>query len=80
MDYNSEKVPKAKLPRRRKKAAIRAQGRDWYHATIRFFYISRQNPLIAEKRCTFWKHDSMRTVGKIQNNKIFCVREPMYYW
>lgn len=33
------KFVKPKLPRKRKKAAIKAQGRKWYYDTIKLFYI-----------------------------------------
>jgi hypothetical protein len=49
-------TPKAKLPRKRKKAAIKAQGRKWYHNTIKFFYICQKNPFLVEREpiCRFW--------------------------
>ena len=39
---NYSKV-KPKLPRKRKKAAIKAQGRKWYHDTIRLYRITQRS-------------------------------------
>lgn len=50
---------RAKLPRKRKKAAIRAQGRKWYYDTIRFHNILAARGE-AEPICKFWKNDSIK--------------------
>ena len=56
---SEEKYPKAKLPRKRKKAAIKAQGRKWYHDTIKLFNICQKIPRLREKRCKFWVNSSV---------------------
>lgn len=75
MDSTSAKVPKAKLPRKRKKKAIKAQGRKWYYDTIRFFYICQKNPLLAEKECKFWDNSSIKPHIKIVNGNPIVVNE-----
>lgn len=79
-DSMSRKVPKAKLPRKRKKAAIKAQGRKWYCDTIKFFYISLNDPRIAEKRCKFWVNSSIRPHVKIVRGVPFVVNEATRFW
>ncbi len=54
------KVPKAKLPRKRKKRAIKAQGRKWYYDTILFHYICQRDPVLAERKCKFWDNSSIK--------------------
>lgn len=75
MGSMSAKVPKAKLPRKRKKRAIKAQGRKWYYDTIRFFYICQRNPILAEKRCKFWVNSSIKPHVKIVNGVPMIVNE-----
>ena len=50
---------RAKLPRKRKKAAIKAQGRKWYFDTIRLHEICVKNGTCTERVCKFWKTDSI---------------------
>lgn len=80
MDSMFAKVPKAKLPRKRKKAAIKAQGRKWYHDTIKLFYICLNDPRIAETRCRFWVNSSIKPHVKIINGKVLMVNEATRYW
>lgn len=49
----------AKLPRKRKKAAIKAQGRKWYFDTIKLhnIMVSKGN---AEPVCKFWVNASIK--------------------
>lgn len=76
----SKKVPKAKLPRKRKKAAIKAQGRKWYHDTIKFFYICQKNPLLAESVCRFWVNDSLRDQFSMVNGVPLIGKTATRYW
>ena len=39
-----KRLPKPKLPRKRKKAAIKAQGRKWYYDTIKLWLASKDEP------------------------------------
>lgn len=49
---------RAKLPRKRKKAAIKAQGRKWYYDTIKLHNILRRKGM-AEPICKFWVNASV---------------------
>ena len=51
--------PKAKLPRKRKKAAIKAQGRAWYYGTIELYKTCVKNGH-AEPVCKFWDNSSLK--------------------
>ncbi len=59
MDSSTVGVKKAKLPRKRKKAAIKAQGRKWYYDTIRLHNIMAAKGQ-AEPICKFWRNDSLK--------------------
>lgn len=56
---SSTSIKKPKLPRKRKKAAIKAQGRKWYYDTIKLHYILAEKGQ-AEKVCKFWRNDSIK--------------------
>ena len=43
-----KRLPKPKLPRKRKKAAIKAQGRKWYYDTIKLWLASKDEPWFNE--------------------------------
>lgn len=44
MDSDEKYIAKKpKLPRKRKKVAIKAQGRDWYRKTILLYKITQKN-------------------------------------
>lgn len=65
MSKKKEQQYKPKLPRKRKKAAIKAQGRDWYYQTIKLWYASQDNPLLYEPRCKFWVNESVKPVPMV---------------
>lgn len=75
MDSMSVKVPKAKLPRKRKKKAIKAQGRKWYYDTILFYYICLRNPALAERKCKFWDNSSIKPRVRVINETPIVVKE-----
>ena len=79
MDFT---IKRAKLPRKRKKAAIKAQGRNWYHNTIRMFYVLHKlNPTLAENICTFWRNDTVQDgVSIAPNGAPMMVPKPKRYW
>ena len=76
----SKKVPKAKLPRKRKKAAIKAQGRKWYQDTIMLFYICQDDERTKEKICKFWVNSSIKPHVKLVNGVPMIVNEATRYW
>ena len=65
---NGSAYKKAKLPRKRKKAAINAQGRKWYKDTITLFYVMAKNGTGNEKVCKFWVNDSIKPHAIISGN------------
>lgn len=54
-------LKKAKLPRKRKKQAIKSQGRKWYYDTIKLYniYIAYQIWQCNERECKFWVNSSL---------------------
>lgn len=66
---------KAKLPRKRKKRAIKAQGRNWYHGTVILHKLSPEG-----KVCKFWKNDSISEVPVIINGYPVKMRLATKYW
>lgn len=80
MDSMSRKVLKAKLPRKRKKAAIKAQGRKWYRDTVTFFYIALNDPRIAEDRCKFWVNSSIKPHVELVNGTPLITNSATRFW
>ena len=75
------RLPKAKLPRKRKKAAIKAQGRKWFYDTIRLWEATKDDPRFCEKRCKFWRNDSVITrFVQLANGSVLPVPTPTRYW
>ena len=73
--------PKPKLPRKRKKAAIKAQGRKWYRDTILLHYICQLNPVTAERVCRFWDNSSLQKKAGVSALGLpFVVKVPKRYW
>lgn len=78
--HSSIYQPKPKLPRKRKKAAIKAQGRKWYHDTIHLFKTMYGEPF-SEPICKFWVNDSVITVPTVApGGAIIPVMAPQKYW
>lgn len=76
-----ERLPKPKLPRKRKKAAIKAQGRKWYYDTIQLWKNTQDDPRLFEKRCKFWRNDSIKTnFIQLPNGSVFPVPTPTRFW
>ena len=73
------KPPKAKLPRKRKKAAIKAQGRKWYYDTIQLFYRT-YGTKFGEKKCKFWVNSSIRNMVFWIGKTPMIIKEPTRYW
>lgn len=76
----SKKAPKAKLPRKRKKAAILSQGRKWYQDTIKLFNICQGDDRLAENKCHFWVNSSIKPHVKLVNGVPMIVNEATRYW
>ena len=73
-------VKKAKLPRKRKKAAIKAQGRKWYYDTIRLYYIVQRSGKFYEPTCKFWVNKSVVQTMSEVGGKILPILQPTRYW
>ncbi len=90
MDLSTEQVKKPKLPRKRKKAAIKAQGRDWYLNTIRLYQITQKSWLSQDENvrgenpepvCKFWVNSSIRPhVFLTANGEPYQLMLPTKYW
>lgn len=66
---------KPKLPRKRKKACIKAQGRKSYYDTIRLAQITGESP------CKFWVNSSLLTkIQSTDNGELFPVLTPTRFW
>lgn len=76
---STTKPPKAKLPRKRKKAAIKAQGRKWYYDTIKLFYQTYGTPY-GEKRCKFWVNSSIKTSFVMVHGQPFPIKRATKFW
>ena len=67
-DSSTGLYKKPKLPRKRKKAAIKAQGREWYMNTIKLYHITQAflrkdlgvNERNPEPTCKFWDNSSIK--------------------
>lgn len=72
---------KAKLPRKRKKKAIKAQGRKWYYDTIRLHKITQKLGKFHEPVCKFWKNDTVKpSVFVGPNGQVGTIMSPAQYW
>lgn len=76
---STTKPPKAKLPRKRKKAAIKAQGRKWYYDTITLFY-KTYGSVLGEERCKFWVNASLTTHVEMIHGAPFPIMKPTKFW
>lgn len=76
-----ERLSKAKLPRKRKKAAIKIQGRKWYYDTIKLWENTKDDPRFFEKICKFWRNDSVITrFVQLPDGSVYPVPTPTRYW
>jgi hypothetical protein len=85
MEHNSVKEKKGfenpKLPRKRKKAAIKVQGRKWYHDTIKLYRITSGNNRFHEPVCKFWVNAGVRQQPHLfDHDKIRLMPTPAKYW
>lgn len=78
MDVQLERR-KPKLPRKRKKRAIKAQGRKWYYDTIKLYYITHND--FREPVCKFWDNSSLfMTPRALKNGGVYMVTSAKRYW
>lgn len=80
MDSYTHAGKRAKLPRKRKKAAIKAQGRKWYKDTIMLHEIMRRKG-IAEPVCRFWVNASVRPLPRVfPDGAVYLVPTATRFW
>lgn len=78
---STEQHKKPKLPRKRKKAMINAQGRKSYYDTISLWLATIDNPLIHEPKCKFWVNSSIKNVPiMMPNGQVFMQMIPTKFW
>lgn len=65
---------KPKLPRKRKKACIKAQGRVSYYSTVNMAKIDGDND------CKFWVNSTVRMMPTLINNQVVIIPTPGKYW
>lgn len=65
---------KPKLPRKRKKAMIKVQGRKSYLDTIALAKATGETP------CKFWDNRTIRQAAKFVKGQIVLLPEPTRYW
>lgn len=71
---------KPKLPRRRKKRAIEAEGRKWYHDTIRLYRLTQASGKFYEPVCKFWMNASVRQGAVEVGGRVLPTVFPTRYW
>lgn len=83
MAFNSgkEDIKKPKLPRKRKKAAVKVQGRKWYYDTIKLYRITCEEGRFYEPVCKFRVNSEVKMKHCISNNDgIRLLPTPAKYW
>ena len=65
---------KPKLPRKRKKACIKAQGRVSYYSTVNMAKIDGDND------CKFWVNSTVRMMPTLINKQVVIIPTPGKYW
>lgn len=81
MTYRRIYPAKPKLPRKRKKAAIKTQGRKWYHNTIQLWKVGYEDYPTLEPVCKFWVNNSViERVITTKNGGMFMLMEPTKFW
>lgn len=66
---------KPKLPRKRKKACIKAQGRKSYLSTVHLAKVEGECP------CKFWVNSTVRNVPvQLPNGSVVLMPMPTRYW
>lgn len=72
---------KPKLPRKRKKAMIKTQGRESYRNTISLWLATQDNPLFHEPKCKFWVNESIQNVPvTLPNGQVYMQMTPTKFW
>lgn len=66
--------PKPKLPRKRKKACIAAQGRPSYLSTVSLAKQER------DTRCRFWVNATVRYIPTDVNGVVVPIPAPQSFW
>lgn len=70
----ADKFPKPKLPRKRKKACIKAQGRKSYYNTIHLARVDGEYP------CKFWVNAKVVSQPQLIGGAVALIPTPTQYW
>lgn len=74
-DAECSNIKKPKLPRKRKKACIKAQGRMSYLSTVHLAKVEGESP------CKFWVNSSVRNVPvQLSNGNVVMMPMPTRFW
>ena len=65
---------KPKLPRKRKKACIKAQGRGSYYSTVNLAKAEGDN------NCKFWVNSTVRIKPALVNGQVILLPTPEKFW
>lgn len=65
---------KPKLPRKRKKACIKAQGRASYYSTVNLAKAEKDN------NCKFWVNSTVHYIPTLVNGQMIPLPTPTKYW
>lgn len=71
---SQEKRRKPKLPRKRKKACIKAQGRYSYYSTVNLAKVENDN------NCKFWVNSTVTMEPVMINGAVMMMPTPKRYW
>lgn len=74
---------KPKLPRKRKKKAIKAQGRKWYHGNIKLYklLLNELDNKQSEPICKFWVNSQLKNEPRVmKSGGIYIAPVPTKYW
>lgn len=74
MSRRREGRRKPKLPRKRKKACIKAQGRESYYSTVRLALADNDD------NCKFWVNSTVRNVSTLVCGVSVPMPTPTRYW
>lgn len=74
MSLSERKKRKPKLPRKRKKACIKAQGRQSYYSTIQLALAEGDN------NCKFWVNSSVKNVPTQFGDIMVPIPTPTKFW
>ena len=76
----SSTTVKPKLPRKRKKLAIKVQGRKWYHDTIELYRVIQKSGKFYEPVCKFWVNSSVTGKPVTRGGEVVLIPTATRFW